>query len=75
MLPPYNSEATCPKCGHGKSTVRYSNGRSSWNGGCSACSQQGRGEHLDRQCERCSYRWSEAVIEQQAAGLVTGERE
>jgi hypothetical protein len=61
-LPPYAPEATCPKCGHDQSTVRYSNGRSSWSGGCYGCPQEGRSEHLDRRCERCCYRWAEAVI-------------
>ncbi len=64
MLPPFDPEVTCPKCGHDYVTVRHSNGRQrlSWGGGCSGCPQEGCGEHLDRQCQRCGYRWAEAVI-------------
>jgi ssDNA-binding Zn-finger/Zn-ribbon topoisomerase 1 len=63
MLEPFDPERRCPKCGHDTIHTQYSNGRTfSWKGGCYDCPRERDGEHLDRRCERCSYRWSEAVV-------------
>jgi hypothetical protein len=59
-LPPYNAEATCPKCGHDVVKTSYQPR------GCSTpahCGVRWDGpEHHDRNCQRCHYEWAESVI-------------
>lgn len=70
MLPPYDPEAICPKCGHEEVTVAYVASHTSYSsprcGGTHLTHKYT--EHLDRHCQRCHYEWAESVIEQHAAG-------
>jgi len=60
-LAPFNAEATCPKCGH--DTVKALYRRSAcWSGSECPVDWHAPIEHLDRVCQRCFYRWAEAVL-------------
>ena len=61
---PFDPEAICQKCLHGEVKVDYSNGLSAWAGGCyRTCEASYSGEHLERRCLRCGYRWAEMVAD------------
>ena len=58
--PPYDPDATCPKCGDGNVTcAHHTPGRTPLD------MDQYRGECLDRTCTRCNFRWHEACIDAQ----------
>lgn len=66
-LPPFNPAAICPKCGHGDVSTRYEESycTSTWST-TNRCPARGEGEHIDRQCRRCQYRWAEAPLDRVA---------
>lgn len=69
-LKPYNSYATCPKCGHTEvGTIHYDG---------SGIDGLARSEHLHRCCQRCGYSWPERCLPRHAASergdLVIEER-
>lgn len=64
-LPPYNPEATCPKCGHDDVHTRYE--PTAHHHSCQVremvtdpvcCTA----EHMERTCRRCGYQWPEACM-------------
>lgn len=60
-------ETLCAKCGHGEALMQYCTGVGARTYlGAEGCSM-GR-EHHHRICERCSYRWLEAVWDGEALG-------
>jgi len=74
---PFDPEATCPKCGHDDVRLRFSSGLSPWTGGCSSeCPSAWSGEHLDRRCKRCGYKWTERVAAERDADVApdTGDQ-
>lgn len=78
-LPPYDPDATCPKCGHEDVSTAYIGNGHHWNckdhgappatfhGSRDCCAD----EHLHRTCQRCHYLWREEV---QAAAQAEGAR-
>ena len=59
MLPPFSATSTCPKCLYDRVNVRYSDGN--WRNSCVyQCPEQGKGEHIERTCQRCHYQWPES---------------
>lgn len=66
-LPPFDEDATCPKCGHDDVAVIYEA-----NTHYRICEQHNaptltqpaccRYEHFHRVCQRCRYLWAEACI-------------
>lgn len=66
-LPPFDSEAVCPKCGWADVDVTYHK----WpTYDCPFPSYLRRDakEHLDRRCRRCYYSWSEEGLDQDGRG-------
>lgn len=67
-LPPFNADATCPKCGHDDVDTWYQlTAHCHGKGWCAAreahylarkCCEA---EHLHRICKRCRFGWAEAV--------------
>ena len=74
MLPPFSATSTCPKCLYDRVNVRYSDGF--WRKSCVyQCPEQGKGEHIERTCQRCGYSWQEAcATDQQQPGDGRGTR-
>lgn len=60
MLPPFNPEATCPKCGYDLIGVLYQRFGCSYPARCGV--RHTGPEHLDRVCQRCHYEWAEDVL-------------
>lgn len=76
-LPPYNTQAECPKCGNDTISVTYhSDSVPAMLGGPDGgpCSRPygsplpGIGEHLCRRCGLCGYTWCEATLDSNAPG-------
>lgn len=62
VLPPFDAEAACPKCGWAVVSVRHHENTR----GCSlgAVMETSYGpEHLHRTCGRCFYGWNEDVLQ------------
>lgn len=58
-LPPFKPDATCPKCGHEAVHTAYRpGGQSDW---MDPIEHRGQERHV-RTCNRCHYKWCEAVI-------------
>lgn len=58
VLPPYNPDGRCPKCGHDQvTTTHYADGCNDKR--CSTCDR----EHLRRMCQRCKHQWAEAIAD------------
>lgn len=58
MLPRYDAQAKCAKCGHNVITEEYANGK-----GLSCVMHCEEGEHIHRSCKRCGYWWLEAPLD------------
>jgi DNA-directed RNA polymerase subunit M/transcription elongation factor TFIIS len=61
MLPPFNPEATCPKCGHDKINCQ-------WHDRNQRGFSPPAHEWLSRRCERCGYIWDEACLNAEDQG-------
>jgi C4-type Zn-finger protein len=56
-LPPFNPEATCPKCGHDQINCRWRVAEGP------LAHKAPAPEWLSRYCTRCGYIWDESVLE------------
>jgi DNA-directed RNA polymerase subunit M/transcription elongation factor TFIIS len=56
-LPPFNPEATCPKCRHDKVNCQWHSKRLTPIGRTAPAD-----EWISRRCERCGFIWDEACI-------------
>lgn len=67
-LPAFDPDAPCPKCGHDQISTDYHGATCDrWPGTCPVHMELSRpacctAEHLHRWCDRCKFRWAEAVI-------------
>lgn len=64
MLDPFDPEQICSKCGHDEIETVYQPDSS--HAECALGRRLGTrhaGEHLERRCRRCSYRWEQLVVE------------
>lgn len=50
-MKPFHSSNPCPKCGSKMSFAEYKHTR--------------EGEHIERTCGRCGYKWKEATLDSQ----------
>lgn len=57
-LPPFNPDATCPKCGHDTITCQWRTASGPVTG-----HRPPADEWLSRRCDRCGYIWDEACID------------
>ena len=53
VLPPYDPDRVCPKCGHDDVGAAYVPG-------CPV--DQCEAEHIGRNCRRCRFEWAEGVL-------------
>jgi len=63
-LPPFNPNATCPKCGFDQVDVRFKHARPGQTIALSEASRSGALEWLMRHCGRCEFNWDEACLEE-----------
>lgn len=65
-MKPYDSAATCPKCGNGfVSTVHHEKASIVSFKPCF----HANGEHLDRECARCRFSWFELPLDRAPSAL------
>jgi hypothetical protein len=57
----FNVEAKCPKCGHDIVTAYYHPDYRQ-DTRYSSLSEAGATEYIERDCQRCRFRWAEAVL-------------
>lgn len=65
-LPPFNPDATCPKCGHDVVKTMYQSRGCRFPADCGV--RWDGSEHHDRVCQRCHFEWAESVIEHRPTG-------
>lgn len=66
-MPPFNGEATCPKCGHDDIGTHYCEEQArTFTPHCA--SPWERVGHLHRKCRRCNYEWIEAPLDAATGG-------
>lgn len=55
LLPCFDHKRNCPKCGANRLKYRYVSG-----GGLAGSDTLYHGEHIEKTCDRCGYRWAES---------------
>lgn len=66
-LPPYNSDAECPKCGHDKVSTKHERAGAPFAEFAVATGARiTLAEHMRRTCHRCQHAWAEAPLDREA---------